>query len=81
MKDKVLNENGIVKKVTDQLDQVNVTYTTYDEVNPKSLKELGIENPDLELLAENSLKDACAPGNPYMPTKEVTIKRFKEISN
>lgn len=46
---------------------------------PKSLKELGVENPDLELLAENSLKDACAPGNPYMPTKEETIAMFKEI--
>ena len=46
---------------------------------PKSLKELGVENPDLELLAENSLKDACAPGNPYMPTKEETIEMFKEI--
>lgn len=46
---------------------------------PKSLKDLGVENPDLELLAENSLKDACAPGNPYMPTKEETIAMFKEI--
>ncbi|MGN1399887.1 MAG: iron-containing alcohol dehydrogenase [Bacillus sp. (in: firmicutes)] len=46
---------------------------------PKSLKELGVENPDLELLAENSLKDACAPGNPFMPTKEQTIDMFKEI--
>ncbi len=46
---------------------------------PKSLKELGVENPDLDLLAENSLKDACAPGNPFMPTKEQTIEMFKEI--
>ncbi|WP_062109933.1 iron-containing alcohol dehydrogenase [Bacillus niameyensis] len=46
---------------------------------PKSLKELGVENPDLELLADNSLKDACAPGNPFMPTKEQTMEMFKEI--
>lgn len=46
---------------------------------PKSLKELGVANPDLELLAENALKDACAPGNPFMPTKEQTIKMFEEI--
>lgn len=46
---------------------------------PKSLKELGVENPDLDLLAENALKDACAPGNPFMPTKEQTISMFKEI--
>lgn len=46
---------------------------------PKSLKELGVVNPDLNLLAENSLQDACAPGNPFMPTKEETIAMFKEI--
>lgn len=46
---------------------------------PKSLKELGIENPDLDRLAENALKDICAPGNPFTPTKEQTITMFKEI--
>ncbi|WP_139891529.1 iron-containing alcohol dehydrogenase [Bacillus sp. D386] len=46
---------------------------------PKSLKELGVENPDLDLLSENALKDACAPGNPFMPTKEQTVEMFKEI--
>ena len=46
---------------------------------PTSLKELGIENPDLDRLAENSLKDVCAGGNPFMPTKEETVAMFKEI--
>ncbi|MBG9801531.1 1,2-propanediol oxidoreductase [Brevibacillus laterosporus] len=46
---------------------------------PKSLEELGVENPDLDKLAENSLKDICAPGNPFMPTKEQTIEMFKAI--
>lgn len=46
---------------------------------PKSLRELGVENPDLELLAENALKDACAPCNPFVPTKEQTIEMYKEI--
>lgn len=46
---------------------------------PKSLKDLGIENLDLDKLAENALKDICAPGNPFMPTKEQTIALFKEI--
>lgn len=46
---------------------------------PKTLRELGVENPNLELLAANSLLDACAPGNPFMPTKEQTIEMFKEI--
>jgi alcohol dehydrogenase class IV len=46
---------------------------------PKSLKQLGVENPDLELLAANALKDICAPGNPFMPTREQTIEMFKAI--
>ena len=46
---------------------------------PKSLKELGIEDPDLDRLAEASLLDVCAGGNPFMPTKEQTIAMFKEI--
>ena len=51
-----------------------------DEVGiPKSLKELGIEDPDLDRLAEAALKDACAGGNPFMPTKEQTIEMFKKI--
>lgn len=46
---------------------------------PSKLSELGIEEIDLDKLAENSLKDACAPGNPFIPTKEETIEMFKEI--
>lgn len=46
---------------------------------PSKLSELGIEEIDLDKLAENSLVDACAPGNPFMPTKEETIEMFKEL--
>jgi len=46
---------------------------------PKKLSELGIENPDLDRLAENALKDICAGGNPFAPTKEQTIAMFKEL--
>ena len=28
---------------------------------PEKLSELGVTDPDLELLAENAMKDACAP--------------------
>ena len=62
--------NYVIERIIELSEEVGI---------PKSLKELGVENPDLELLAENSLKDACAPGNPYMPTKEETISMFKEI--
>ncbi|MCL2559935.1 MAG: iron-containing alcohol dehydrogenase [Turicibacter sp.] len=46
---------------------------------PKSLKELGIENPDLDRLADAALVDVCAGGNPFAPTKEETIDMFKAI--
>lgn len=54
--------------------------TLCEEVGiPKSLKELGIENPDLERLADAALLDVCAGGNPFAPTKELTIEMFKAI--
>ncbi|MEW9049984.1 MAG: iron-containing alcohol dehydrogenase [Neobacillus sp.] len=46
---------------------------------PSKLSELGVAEVDLDKLADNSLKDACAPGNPFMPTKEEVIAMFKEI--
>lgn len=46
---------------------------------PSKLSELGVTEVDLEKLADNSLKDACAPGNPFQPTKEEVIAMFKEI--
>jgi alcohol dehydrogenase len=46
---------------------------------PSKLSELGVDQVDLEKLADNSLKDACAPGNPFQPTKDEVIAMFKEI--
>jgi alcohol dehydrogenase len=46
---------------------------------PSKLAELGVDEVDLEKLTVNSLKDACAPGNPFQPTKEEVIEMFKEI--
>ncbi|MGW9529616.1 iron-containing alcohol dehydrogenase [Paenibacillus terrae] len=46
---------------------------------PSKLSELGVNEVDLDLLAENSMKDACAPGNPFIPTKEQVIEMFKKI--
>ena len=46
---------------------------------PEKLSELGVSEVDLDKLAENSLLDACAGANPYLPTKEETIEMFKEI--
>lgn len=47
---------------------------------PKSLKEVGVDNPDFELLAENAMKDACAGANPVFFDKEKLVELFKKIS-
>lgn len=46
---------------------------------PSKLSELGVDDPDLDLLADNAMKDACAPGNPFQPTKEEVVKMFEHI--
>ncbi|RUT46466.1 iron-containing alcohol dehydrogenase [Paenibacillus anaericanus] len=46
---------------------------------PSKLSELGVNEVDLDLLADNAMIDACAPGNPFIPTKEEVITLFKKI--
>ncbi|MBJ7540290.1 iron-containing alcohol dehydrogenase [Streptococcus sp. SL1232] len=48
---------------------------------PKKLTELGIkeEEFDFEFLSKNAMVDACAPGNPFMPTLEETIALYKQL--
>ena len=43
--------------------------------------ELGIQEKDFDFdyLSKNALIDACAPGNPFMPTLEETIALYKEL--
>ena len=46
---------------------------------PATLGELGVNDVDFDLLAENAMKDICAPGNPVGFTKEQIIKLYKKI--
>ncbi|WP_440119075.1 iron-containing alcohol dehydrogenase [Paenibacillus sp. QZ-Y1] len=46
---------------------------------PEKLSELGVKDPDVELLADNAMKDACAPGNPYQPSKDEVVELFRKI--
>lgn len=46
---------------------------------PKSLKELGVNEPNIDLLAENSMKDACAGANPVYFDKEKLVELFNKI--
>ncbi|OAA85758.1 hypothetical protein [Clostridium ljungdahlii] len=47
---------------------------------PKSLREVGVPNPDLDTLAENVMKDACVGANPIFSSKEKLIELFKKIA-
>lgn len=44
-----------------------------------TLGELGVNDVDFDLLAENAMKDICAPGNPVEFTKEQIIELYKKI--
>ncbi|WP_413377904.1 iron-containing alcohol dehydrogenase [Paenibacillus taichungensis] len=46
---------------------------------PEKLSELGVRDPDVELLADNAMKDACAPGNPYQPSRDEVMELFRKI--
>ncbi|MCG7376660.1 iron-containing alcohol dehydrogenase [Paenibacillus sp. ACRSA] len=46
---------------------------------PEKLSELGVNDLDIELLADNAMKDACAPGNPYQPSKDEVMELFRKI--
>ncbi len=46
---------------------------------PATLGELGVNDVDFDLLAENAMKDICAPGNPVEFTKEQIIELYKKI--
>lgn len=46
---------------------------------PATLGELGVNDVDFNLLAENAMKDICAPGNPVEFTKEQIIELYKKI--
>lgn len=55
--------------------------TLSEEVGiPKTLREVGVNNPDFELLAENAMKDACAGANPVFFTKEKLVELFQKIA-
>lgn len=46
---------------------------------PATLGELGVNDVEFDLLAENAMKDICAPGNPVEFTKEQIIELYKKI--
>lgn len=60
----------VLKRIRDLAKEVNI---------PSSLKDLGINNPDYDTLAENAMVDACAGANPVYFDKEKLIELFKKV--
>ncbi len=46
---------------------------------PRTLRELGVKEEDIEFLAESAANDACTPGNPKDVTKEEIIEIYRSI--
>ncbi len=47
---------------------------------PKSLREVGVPDPDFDTLAGNAMKDACAGANPVYFDKEKLVELFRKIA-
>lgn len=46
---------------------------------PKTLREIGVKEEDLEALAESAMADACTPGNPRDTSIEEILEIYKSI--
>jgi len=46
---------------------------------PKTLKEIGVKEEDLEALAESAMADACTPGNPRDTSVAEILEIYKSI--
>jgi len=44
---------------------------------PSGLKELGVKDEDLKIMAENAQKDACGLTNPRCPTLDDVIQIYR----
>ena len=44
---------------------------------PESLKELALEKPDFEAMADTAMKDACMADNYFMPAKRQVIEVYQ----
>lgn len=71
------NVHGLTVKEANDVAIKAVEKLSSDVGIPKGLLELGVKEEDLEILAELTMKDACAPGNPKDFTKEDVIKIYR----
>ncbi|WP_367568265.1 iron-containing alcohol dehydrogenase [Lacrimispora sp.] len=62
--------DDVIRKIKELSREVNI---------PDSLRELGVDAPNYDLLAENAMKDACAGANPVFFDKDKIVELFKKI--
>ena len=46
---------------------------------PKTLREVGVKEEDIDFLADSAIADACAPGNPKEATKADIIALYQSM--
>ena len=71
-----LTDSEAVNKVVKAVEELNEKLGV-----PKTLKEIGVKEEDIDLLAEKSINDACTPGNARDVSKEDIINLYKEMYN
>lgn len=64
------NSKAAIKAVKDLAIQVGI---------PQHLSELGVQEKDLDRLADAAMADVCTPGNPKDVTKEIVIELYKKV--
>ena len=57
-----------------------VTEKEWDQkIVPKTLREVGVKEEDIDFLADSAIADACAPGNPKEATKADIIALYQSM--
>ena len=71
------NIDGLAERDAAELALEAIQSLSADIGIPSGLAELGVEEKNLKLMAENAMKDVCAPSNPRTATLEDIIEIYK----
>lgn len=86
--DEVLNKIGLVKKLTDMLDTINVSYSVYDKTKPNptvtnvhdGVNQLQSENCDFVISFGGGSPHDCAKGIALVATNGGNIKDYEGVN-
>lgn len=61
---------------------IDAVHRLSNDVNiPQTLKELGVKEEDLPMLAEQAIHDACVPNNPRPCDVDLVLELYKTAFN